>query len=156
MTTRHTARVAWTREGAAFADGRYSRAHRWHFDGGAEVPASSSPHSVRVPLSDPTAVDPEEAFVAALSSCHMLWFLALAAQKGLVVDSYEDQAEGTLAPNEAGRKAMTTVVLRPVITWDGPPPDAATVTALHDAAHHECYIANSVTTKVVVEPAEPA
>jgi organic hydroperoxide reductase OsmC/OhrA len=156
MTSRHTARVVWTRDDAPFTDLRYPRAHRWHFDGGAEVRASSSPHSVRVPLSDPAAVDPEEAFVASLSSCHMLWFLALAAKRGFVVERYDDNAGGTLAPDAAGRKAMTTVVLRPAITWAGQAPDAETIAALHEAAHHECYIANSVTTRIVVEPAEPA
>lgn len=156
MPVQHVAHVVWTREDTAFVDGRYSRAHRWRFDGGAEVEASSSPHSVRAPFSDPTAVDPEEAFVAALSSCHMLWFLTLAARRGLTVDRYDDHAEGTLEANAAGRMAMTRVVLRPSIAWGGTAPDAATVASLHDAAHHECYIANSVTTQVVVEPAAPA
>lgn len=152
MTSEHVARVQWTRGDAVFTDNRYSRAHQWSFDGGAVVPGSSSPHSVRAPLSDPSAVDPEEVFVASLSSCHMLWFLALAAKRGLVVDGYDDKAHGTLERNAEGRMAMTRVVLRPHVTWVGDPPDAAVIVALHDAAHHECYIANSVTTVVTVEP----
>ena len=109
----HTATVAWDRFDAAFTDNRYSRAHRWMFDGGATIPASSSPHVVPVPMSDPMGVDPEEAFVASLSSCHMLWFLSIAASRGFVVDHYEDNAVGTMARDEAGRLAMTRVVLRP-------------------------------------------
>ena len=100
----HTATVSWDRFDAAFTDNRYSRAHRWMFDGGATIPASSSPHVVPVPMSDPMGVDPEEAFVAALSSCHMLWFLSIAAKRGFVVDHYEDQAVGTMARNDAGRR----------------------------------------------------
>lgn len=152
MTTTHDARVQWTRGDAAFTDNHYSRAHQWSFDGGAVVRGSSSPHSVRAPLSDPSAVDPEEAFVASLSSCHMLWFLALAARRGLVVDGYDDEARGTLERNAEGRMAMTRVVLRPRITWVGDTPGDEVVAALHGAAHHECYIANSVTTVVTVEP----
>ena len=151
MTSRHHAQVTWTRGDAAFTDNQYSRAHRWSFDGGAVVPASSSPHSVRVPLSDPSAVDPEEAFVAALSSCHMLWFLSLARKQGLVVDSYDDEALGTLEADASGRMAMTRVALRPRIAWAGEPPPDDVVASLHEAAHHACYIANSVTTVVTVE-----
>ena len=150
----HTANVAWDRFDAAFTDNRYSRAHRWMFDGGATIPASSSPHVVPVPMSDPMGVDPEEAFVASLSSCHMLWFLSIAAARGFVVDHYEDHAVGTMARNEAGRRAMTRVVLRPDIAFSGtllPTPDD--IHAMHEQAHHECYLANSVKTEVVVEHA---
>ena len=150
MTSQHGAHVQWSRGDAAFTDNQYSRAHRWSFDGGAVVPASSSPHSVRVPLSDASAVDPEEAFVASLSSCHMLWFLAIAAKRGFVVDSYDDEAVGTLERNADGRLAMTHVVLRPRIVWMGEAPDPAAVEDMHEAAHHECYLANSVTTVVTV------
>jgi organic hydroperoxide reductase OsmC/OhrA len=147
----HTATVSWDRFDAAFTDNRYSRAHRWMFDGGATIPASSSPHVVPVPLSDPLGVDPEEAFVAALSSCHMLWFLSIAAKRGFIVDHYEDQAVGTMARNDAGRLAMTRVVLRPDVAFSGDRlPGAADLRAMHDEAHHECYIANSVRTEVVV------
>lgn len=149
----HTATVSWDRFDAAFTDNRYSRAHRWMFDGGATIPASSSPHVVAVPMSDPMGVDPEEAFVASLSSCHMLWFLSIAARHGYVVDRYEDQAVGTMARNAEGRRAMTRVVLRPAVAFGGErQPTAEEMHALHDEAHHECYIANSVRTEVVVEP----
>ncbi len=150
---RYTATVAWKRNGARFTDNRYSRAHTWRFDGGAEVPASASPHVVPRPLTDPTGVDPEEAFVASLSSCHMLWFLALAAQRGFVVERYEDEAEGMLAKDDAGRLAMTEVTLRPHVVYA---PDAAPSEdegrALHHAAHEKCFIANSVRTDVRVAP----
>src|SRR5438552_1294740 len=105
--------VVWNREGAAFTDNHYSRGHRWLFDGGVEVPGSSSPKVVPVPLSVEAAVDPEEAFVASLSSCHMLWFLAIAAKRGFVVDSYRDEAVGVMAKDATGKLAMTTVTLHP-------------------------------------------
>ena len=149
----HLASTHWQRDGADFTDRRYSRRHAWRFDGGAEVAASSSPHAVRVPYSDPAAVDPEEAFVAALSSCHLLWFLDLACRAGWVVDDYRDDAVGVLAPRADGRLAMTQVTLRPAVRFGGPSrPDAAEVRRLHHAAHEACYIANSVTTEVRCEP----
>jgi organic hydroperoxide reductase OsmC/OhrA len=144
--------VHWTRGDASFTDGRYSRAHRWTFDGGASIPASASPHIVRVPLSDPAAVDPEEAFIASLSSCHMLWFLSIAAKHGFVVDSYDDHATGTMDVDAAGRLAITHVVLRPAVTWAGAAPAADALADLHDAAHHQCFLANSVKTEMTVEP----
>src|SRR5258708_34639079 len=107
----HTESVRWARGAQAFLDNRYSRLHRWSFDGGAEVPGSSSPHTVRAPLSDPAAVDPEEAFVASLASCHMLWFLSLAANRGFRVASYVGEAEGTMAKNERGKLGITSVTL---------------------------------------------
>jgi organic hydroperoxide reductase OsmC/OhrA len=147
----HTAEVAWHRHDAAFTDNRYSRLHRWTFDGGAVVPASSSPQVVRVPLSDPAGVDPEEAYVAALSSCHMLWFLNLAAEDGYVVDSYVDQAEGLMAKNEEGRDAITVVTLKPVVAFSGAKkPDDAAVERLHHAAHESCFLASSVRTRIEV------
>ena len=150
----YVATVAWKRQGGeAFTDNRYSRAHQWEFDGGATVPASASPHVVPPPLSNPAAVDPEEAFVASLSSCHMLFFLFYAAKKRFVVESYVDHAVGHLGKNEAGRQAMTRVILRPAMQFSGTAPSADELRSLHDHAHHECYIANSVTTKVEVEPA---
>ena len=150
----YTAVITWEREGAVFSDNRYSRAHRWMFDGGATIPASSSPHVVPVPLSDPAGVDPEEAFVAALSSCHMLTFLWLAARRGFVVDSYADDAVGRMGENAAGREAVTHVVLRPAIRFAGPrTPAESEIAELHHAAHEQCFIANSVTTTVTVEPA---
>jgi organic hydroperoxide reductase OsmC/OhrA len=147
----YTATVAWTR-GAdeAFKDNRYSRGHQWSFDGGVSFRASSSP--LVVPrFSDPAGVDPEEAFVASLSSCHMLRFLYLAAKQGLVVDSYVDSAEGVMGKNAKGAQFVSVVTLRPKIVWSGIVPDAAAVEALHHAAHEECYIANSVLTEVRVE-----
>lgn len=148
----HAATIKWAlRDGEAFTDNRYSRAHQWDFDGGVTVPASSSPHAVKVPLSDPAAVDPEEAFVASLSSCHMLWFLSLAARKGFVVESYEDQAVGRLEKDEHGKMVMSRVTLRPNIRFgDAKLPTPEELRALHDAAHHECFIANSVKTAVTV------
>ncbi len=148
----HTATIEWTRGDAAFSDNKYPRAHSWRFDGGAVVPGSPSPHVVAPPLSDPAAVDPEEAFVASLSSCHMLFFLAYAAKRGFVVDAYTDEASGTLARDEGRRMAMTEVVLRPRVRFHGVAPDAAAHEALHHEAHEACFIANSVRTAVRVEP----
>jgi organic hydroperoxide reductase OsmC/OhrA len=148
----HGCTVEWERGTQPFGDKQYSRAHRWSFDGGASVAGSSSPHSVRVPFSDPSAVDPEEAFVAAVSSCHMLWFLSLAAQDGFVVDRYRDAAQGRLANFDDGRRGITEVVLRPEIAFSGARlPDVAQVDALHHAAHARCDIANSIRGTVRVE-----
>lgn len=150
---RHDATIVWERQGAVFVDQRYGRGHHWEFDGGARVPASSSPRVVPVPLSDPAAVDPEEAFVAALASCHMLWFLSLAAARGHVVDRYHDAATGTMGRNAEGRQAIVDVLLRPRVAFaGGTAPDEAAFAALHHAAHDACYIANSVRTVVRCEP----
>ena len=138
------ATIHWQRGEQPFADRRYSRRHLMHFDGGAVVPGSSSPHSVKLPYSDPAAVDPEEAFVAALSSCHMLWFLDLACRAGWVVDDYRDAAVGTMARNAEGKLAMTEVVLRPAVRFAGRAPDPAEHARLHHQAHEECFIASSV------------
>jgi len=149
----YRARVQWERGAAVFTDRRYSRAHRWHFDGGIDVPASSSPHVVRVPFSDEHAVDPEEALVAALSSCHMLTFLYFAAKQGFVVDSYTDEAVGEMARNDRGKLYLAKATLHPRISFTGPKqPSAAELADLHHHAHEECYIANSVLTEVVIEP----
>jgi len=144
------ARVAWQRDGQPFLDGRYSRAHAWRFDGGLEVPASSSPLSVPLPMSDAAAVDPEEALVAAASSCHMLFFLSLAAGRGFTVDSYVDEALGLLDQDAEDRMAMTRIELRPVIVFAGAQPSQEALDALHHEAHARCYIANSLKTEVVV------
>jgi len=144
------ARVAWQRDGQPFLDGRYSRAHAWRFDGGLEVPASSSPLSVPLPMSDAAAVDPEEALVAAASSCHMLFFLWLAAGRGFTVDSYVDEALGLLDQDAEDRMAMTRIELRSVIVFAGAQPSQEALDALHHEAHARCYIANSLKTKVVV------
>lgn len=146
------AKLAWHRGAQPFTDQRYSRAHSWSFDGGLTLAASSSPLSVPVPMSDPAAVDPEEALVAAASSCHMLFFLSFAAQGGFVVDEYRDHAVGTLDQDAQGRLALTRIVLRPAIVFaDGRAPDAAQLAALHHAAHDRCYVANSLKGDVVVE-----
>jgi organic hydroperoxide reductase OsmC/OhrA len=149
----YTATIAWQRAGQPFTDRRYSRAHQWQFDGGLTVPGSSSPSVVPLPMSDASAVDPEEAFVAALSSCHLLWFLDIACRAGWVVDSYHDPASGVLARDAQGRLAMTVVTLRPAVRFAGDRrPDAAEIHRLHEAAHDACFIANSVRTEVRCEP----
>lgn len=149
------ARVRWQRAGQAFLDNRYSRVHAWDFDGGLSVPASSSPLSVPLPLSDAGAVDPEEALVAAASSCHMLFFLSIAATRGFVVDSYDDAARGLLGPDEHGRIAMLRIELRPAIVFGGDnAPDAQALAAIHHQAHEKCYIANSLKTEIVVLEAD--
>lgn len=148
----YTAGIRWSRGEQKFTDNRYRRAHAWHFDGGTVVPASSSPAVVPVPMSDASAVDPEEAFVASLASCHMLWFLSIAAKRGYVVDAYADDASGVMAKNAAGRLALTTVTLRPLVTFGGAQlPDRAALDALHHAAHEECFIASSIRSEVVIE-----
>lgn len=149
----YQAMTTWTRQGAPFIDNRYSRAHTWTFDGGVRVPASASPHVVPLPQSSAEAVDPEEAFVASLSSCHLLWFLSLAAEAGFCVEHYVDEAEGFLGKNVEGKIAMTRVVLRPRVTFVGSSlPTSAQHEALHHAAHDRCFIANSVKTSVSCEP----
>ena len=148
----YTATVRWSRRDTEdFAKGQYSRAHEWLFDGGAVVPASASPHIVPAPWSDLAGVDPEEAFIASLSSCHMLFFLDFAKRAGLVVDGYVDAAEGVLAKRDDGRMAMTLVTLRPTIEWGGEAPDVAALAQLHHKAHEACFIANSVTCEVRIE-----
>jgi organic hydroperoxide reductase OsmC/OhrA len=149
----HRATVRWTLDGAAddFTRRRYSRVHTLAFEGGATLVGSPATAIVPLPFSSPEGVDPESAFTAALSACHMLWFLDHAARAGLVVTSYADDAEGTLARNAAGRMAMTRVVLRPAIVFAGNAPSAEVLARLHESAHADCFIANSVTTEVVVE-----
>jgi organic hydroperoxide reductase OsmC/OhrA len=150
--SRYTARIHWSRGDAPFTDLRYSRRHAWRFDGGAEVTGSSSPHSVPLPYSDAAAVDPEEAFVAALSSCHMLFFLSIAAKRGHRIDDYADDAEGFLERDGNGRMSMTRVVLHPRVAFGGESPSSGENAAMHDEAHDACFIANSVTTSVTCEP----
>ena len=151
----YTCIVEWSRDGAVFTDNRYSRRHRWTFDGGIEVAASASPHVVPLPMSSAEAVDPEEAFVAALSSCHMLSFLYVAGKRGFVIDSYRDEAVGVLAKNAAGKYAMTIVTLRPLVRTSGARrPTPAETEAMHHEAHELCFIASSVTTDVRCEPVD--
>lgn len=155
MAHEYRATVQWKREAdAKFTDQRYSRGHSWSFDGGITVPASSSPLSVRLPFSLAEAVDPEEALVAALSSCHMLTFLYVAAKQGFVVDAYADEAVGMMTRNEHGKFWVSKVTLHPAITFSGDKrPTAQQLGELHHLAHEECYIANSVKSEVVVEGA---
>ena len=150
----YTATISWALEpDADFPKGRYSRAHTLSFDGGVTTTGSSSPSVVPLPWSDPAGVDPEEMFVAALSSCHMLTFLDLARRAKFVITAYADTAEGVMDKNDHGAYWISTVTLRPDIVFDGAEPDAATLDGLHEAAHHACFIANSVRTDVRVEPA---
>ena len=149
----YKATVSWRRGDGEFAKGRYSRGHSWRFDGGIEVPASASPQVVPKPYVVEAAVDPEEAFVASLASCHLLSFLWLAAKAGFVVDAYADDAVGVLAPKEGGRMWVSTVTLRPRVRFaPGAAPDAAAFADLHHRAHEECFIASSVRTDVRCEP----
>ncbi|GAB5559707.1 MAG: OsmC family protein [Synoicihabitans sp.] len=149
----HSAQLSWHLGDGDFSANRYSRAHQWTFDGGLTVPGSPSPSVVPSPWSDPAAVDPEEAFVASISSCHLLWFLHLARVKGYVVTAYEDNAVGHLAKNENGKPAVARVELRPEVTFTAAKvPDQAAHDALHHAAHEACFIANSVKTEIVCAP----
>ncbi len=149
----YSAEVSWQRNGEDFLGNRYSRRHLLRFDGGLEVPGSSSPHVVPLPMSDASALDPEEAFVASLSSCHMLWFLSIAAKRRFCVDSYLDKAEGVMAKNADGKLAMTVVTLRPAVSFSGERlPTREQLDQLHHEAHEACFIANSVRTEVRCEP----
>lgn len=148
----HNATIRWfASPGEDFAKGQYSRAHSWMFDGGAIVAASASPHIVPMPWADAEAVDPEEAFVASLSSCHMLFFLDFARHAGLVVASYEDEAEGMMEKGADGKVRITRVTLRPKISYAGNVPDETAASELHHKAHEACFIANSVTADVTIE-----
>ncbi|MBP1473577.1 OsmC family protein [Frateuria sp. MAH-13] len=151
--SKHTAELAWLREDQSFLDNRYSRRHMVRFDGGEQLPMSSSPAVVPVPLSDPSAVDPEEAFVASLASCHMLWFLSLAAGQGFRVDSYRDAAIGSMGRDGQGRTVMREVLLRPRVDFSGDTlPSREQVEQLHHQAHETCFLANSVRCDVRCEP----
>ena len=154
MAHEYKATVAWKRGADVFTDLKFSRAHEWSFDGGVTVPASASPHVVRAPFSRADAVDPEEGLVAAISSCHMLTFLYLAAKQGYVVDSYQDAAVGVMTKNARGKWFVSRVALKPRIAFSGAKrPGENDLAKLHHDAHEECFIANSVLTKIVVEPA---
>lgn len=149
----YTAEVLWLRNDGDFLGNRYSRRHLLRFDGGLEVPGSSSPSVVPVPMSDASALDPEEAFVASLSSCHMLWFLSIAAKRKFCVDRYFDAASGVMEKNVDGKMAMTLVTLRPDVTFSGERlPTREELGRLHHEAHEACFIANSVKTEVRCEP----
>ncbi|PYR86186.1 MAG: peroxiredoxin [Acidobacteria bacterium] len=150
----HKATIKWTLSQGEFLNGTYSREHTWRFDGGMTVAASSSPAAVRVPFSNPANVDPEEAFVASLSSCHMLTYLFIASRKGFEVTSYEDEAVGVMTNNEKGTPWVSAVTLHPRITYSGSKtPTAVEESQMHHAAHEGCFIANSVKTEVKVATA---
>ena len=150
---RYDATISWSREGQKFTDNRYSRAHAWTFDGGAVVPASSSPQVVPLPMSAAANVDPEEALVAATSSCHMLFFLSIAAKRGFVVDSYVDRASGVMEKNGEGKVAMTRITLRPEVVFGGERrPTPEDLEHIHHESHEQCFIANSLKSEIVVEP----
>jgi organic hydroperoxide reductase OsmC/OhrA len=152
--SRHVAEISWRSDGD-FASGRYSRRHEIRFDGGAVIAGSASPDVVPVPMSDPAGVDPEECLVAAVASCHMLWFLSLAQNAGLDIASYLDAAEGEMGRIAPGRMAIVRIALHPDIAFAGPAPDAATLDRLHHEAHERCFIANSLKCEIVIEPPEP-
>ncbi len=148
----YQATVSWKLQpGESFP--RYSRDHRWTFDGGLSIAASASPHVVPPPLSSPSHIDPEEAFLAAIASCHMLWFLHLAGDAGFKVTSYTDNTTGIMGRNEQKRMAITEVSLRPAVLFDGPGPEPDVLAKLHERAHEKCFIANSVTSKIIIQPA---
>ena len=150
----HKAIIRWNRTGPDFLKGKFSREHSWTFDGGLTVPASPSPSVVPAPWSNAASVDPEESFVASISSCHMLTFVWLASRAGFVADSYEDEAVGVMTKNERGVPWVSTVTLRPRLVWSGDKqPTPADLGRLHHAAHEQCFIANSVKTEIVVQAA---
>lgn len=152
----HKATIRWKRTSPDFLKGRYSREHTWTFDGGATIPASPSPSVVPAPYSNPAHVDPEEAFVASLSSCHMLTFLYLASRQGFLVDSYEDEAVGVVTKNEQGVPWVSTVTLHPKIAYGGDKlPTPSEEQRLHHQAHEQCFIANSVKSRITVEHCHP-
>ena len=148
----YTATITWQRQpGEEFEKGKYSRVHHWEFDGGMKIAASSSPNVVPLPMSDASLIDPEEAFLASISSCHMLFFLSIAAKKKLVVEHYEDHVQGTMGKNGEGKISMLTAILNPKIIFSGTEkPSKETIRQIHELAHDNCYIANSVKTVIQI------
>lgn len=158
MKHTYSATVQWEQQESedSFLANSYSRKHTWLFDGGLSIPASASPQVVPLPLSDESAVDPEEAFIASVSSCHMLWFLAIVAKKGFTVTSYRDEAKGIMTKNDQHRIAITEIHLSPVVHFSGDSaPDLKALRELHDQAHRRCFIANSVTSEIIIHPQHP-
>jgi len=149
---KYTASIFWKKkETESFTDNKYSRGHTWVFDGGVELPASASPQVVPLPMSDESAVDPEEAFVAAISSCHMLFFLSIAASRNYIIETYDDQAEGIMSKNEHGQMVMGDIILKPKIVFSGTTiPTAEQIAELHNSAHHKCYLANSIKSTIKI------
>jgi organic hydroperoxide reductase OsmC/OhrA len=151
--SKNTVEIIWERGEQNFLDNHYSRKHVIRFDGGLEIPASSSPHVVPIPYSDASAADPEELLVAALSNCHMLWFLSIAAKRGFRVDSYLDKATGIMNKNENGKLFLAQTTLNPVVKFSGGKiPTTEEFEQLHHKAHEECFIANSVLTEIICKP----
>ena len=149
--SKHLAIVRWQRNQAIFTDNKYSREHLWEFDGGTQITASSSPQVVPVPHSNPNYIDPEEAFIASISSCHMLWFLAIAANQEFVVDSYSDRAIGLMGENETGKLAMTKITLSPIVMFSAENlPTAEQIAKMHQEAHQNCFLANSIKTEIII------
>lgn len=149
----YNACVHWQRNKDMFPSNAYSRSHKWIFDGGTEVLASASPHIVPAPWSDSNYVDPEQALVASLASCHMLFFLSIASERSFQIDSYTDEAVGTLARDSEGKISMTEVTLRPKVKFSGENlPDKDDIDAIHHSAHEQCFIANSVKSTIKIEP----
>ncbi len=146
----YCAQVIWLCDDSDFLERRYSREHKWLFDGGVSLPASASPHVVPLPMSSEAAVDPEEAFIAALSSCHMLFFLDYASREKIAVIRYSDQAQGVMEKNQQGKIAITRVTLNPDVVYKGEVPDKKTLAELHHRAHESCFLANSVITEIKV------
>lgn len=145
--------ITWKRNGERFIDNKYSRAHSWLFDSDIKIPASSSPQVVPLPYSDASAVDPEEAYLAALSSCHMLWFLSIAAKRNFVINEYNDTAEAIMGKNSEGKLAITKVTLLPLVKFlENAAPTDEENTVMHHEAHKKCFIANSVQTKIEIKP----
>ena len=153
MSNEYLAKIVWRSDGTDFKMGKYSREHTWCFDGGVEVKASSSPHVVPIPFSVENAVDPEEAFVASLSSCHMLWFLSIAAKNGFNVNSYTDESSGIMGKNGEGKVSILSVTLRPKVEFIGSNcPSNEVIKSMHETAHSECFIASSVKTEILCQP----
>ena len=149
---KYTASIFWKKkETETFTDNKYSRGHTWVFDGGVELPASASPQVVPLPMSIESAVDPEEAFVAAISSCHMLFFLSIAASSNYMIETYDDQAEGIMSKNEQGQMVMGDIILKPKIVFSGTNiPTTEQIAELHNSAHHKCYLANSIKSTIKI------
>ena len=146
----YCAQVIWHCDDSDFLKRRYSREHQWRFDGGITLPASASPHVVPLPMSSEQAVDPEEAFIAALSSCHMLFFLDYASRQKISVVSYSDQAQGVMEKNQLGKTAITRVTLNPQVVYKAETPEKNILTELHHRAHESCFLANSVKSEIIV------
>lgn len=150
--SKHVATISWQRNGEDFLANKYSRMHSWKFDGGAHVQASASPQIVPLPWSSEENVDPEEAFVASVSSCHMLFFLSIAAERGIQVESYNDEVVGRMSKNENGKYAISQITLHPSVGYSGSTtPSEEDERAIHHDAHEQCFIANSVTSEIRIE-----